>query len=196
VHFCLSHVYNFTLLLPFAYHINPALAEYQQVYSTLLSPPAVQTCCSEGEDGLKFFKEEFYVVRCPGCCFCGVMESSVVPFHMRVVLVFRDIMYVINILYSWYLVICEHFWSVCVEQLIWTYIWWVLGFGIKARYDIRPARAELGHAILRWHRQACQSALRAAAPRQCSGWIHPIAAHWNRCWVPAQIHSPAILPYE
>jgi hypothetical protein len=29
------------------------------VYSTLLFPPVVQTCCSEGEDGLKFFDEEF-----------------------------------------------------------------------------------------------------------------------------------------
>jgi hypothetical protein len=49
-----------TLLLPFAYHFIPALAEYQpQVYSTLLFPPAVQTYCSEGEDGLEFFDEEF-----------------------------------------------------------------------------------------------------------------------------------------
>jgi hypothetical protein len=39
-------------------------------------------------------------MRCLGCCSCGVMESSVVLFHMRVVLVFRDIIYVINILYS------------------------------------------------------------------------------------------------
>jgi hypothetical protein len=30
----------------------------------------------------------------------------------------RDIIYVINILYSWHLVICEYFWSVFVEQLI------------------------------------------------------------------------------
>jgi hypothetical protein len=37
---------------------------------------------------------------CPGCCSCGVLESSVVPFRKRVALVFRDIIYVINILYS------------------------------------------------------------------------------------------------
>jgi hypothetical protein len=37
-----------------------ALADYQaEVYSTLLFSPATQTCCSEGEDGLKFFDEEF-----------------------------------------------------------------------------------------------------------------------------------------
>jgi hypothetical protein len=37
---------------------------------------------------------------------------------LRVVIVFRDITYVTIILYSWYLIICEHFLSVCVEQLI------------------------------------------------------------------------------
>jgi hypothetical protein len=36
----------------------------------------------------------------------------------RCFLVFRDIIYVIKILYSWHLAICEHFWTVCVEQLI------------------------------------------------------------------------------
>jgi hypothetical protein len=71
------------------------------VYSTLLFPPATQTGCSEGEDGLEFFDEEFYVVRCPSCCSCEIMESSDVPFHFeRVILVFRDNNYVINILYS------------------------------------------------------------------------------------------------
>jgi hypothetical protein len=29
------------------------------VYSTLLFSPATQTCYSEGEDGLKFFNDEF-----------------------------------------------------------------------------------------------------------------------------------------
>jgi hypothetical protein len=33
-------------------------------------------------------------------------------------LVFKDIIYVINILYSSHLIICEQFWFVCVEQLI------------------------------------------------------------------------------
>jgi hypothetical protein len=35
--------------------------------------------------------------------------------YERVILVLRDIIYVINILYSWHLVICEHFMLVCVE---------------------------------------------------------------------------------
>jgi hypothetical protein len=43
------------------------------------------------------------------------MESSDVLFHKRVVLVFRDIIYVIIILYSWHLAIYEHFMFMCVE---------------------------------------------------------------------------------
>jgi hypothetical protein len=44
---------------------------------------------------------------------------SVPLFHfVRVVVVLRDNIYVIIILYSWHLVICEPFWSICVEQLI------------------------------------------------------------------------------
>jgi hypothetical protein len=58
-------------------------------------------------------------VICPGCHSSGVMECFAIPFCFeRVVLVFRDIIYVINILYSSHLVICGHFWSVCVEQVI------------------------------------------------------------------------------
>jgi hypothetical protein len=57
-------------------------------------------------------------VRCPGCYSCGVIESFIVPFHKTVILVFRDIIYVIDILYSGNLAICEHFVAVCVEQLI------------------------------------------------------------------------------
>jgi hypothetical protein len=38
-------------------------------------------------------------VRCPDCYSCGVMESSTVLFHFeRVILVFRDNIYIINIL--------------------------------------------------------------------------------------------------
>jgi hypothetical protein len=61
VYRCISAYNLITLLLTFAYHFIPALAEYQlEVYSTLLFPPAVQTYCSEGEDGYEeFFDEEF-----------------------------------------------------------------------------------------------------------------------------------------
>jgi hypothetical protein len=70
------------------------------VYSALLFPLAIQNCCSEGEDGLEFFDEEFYLMRYPGCHSCGVIESSTVLFHKRDTLVLRDIIYVINTLYS------------------------------------------------------------------------------------------------
>jgi hypothetical protein len=36
---------------------------------------------------------------CLGCCSCGVLEYSAVPFRMRVILVFRDNIYVINPLF-------------------------------------------------------------------------------------------------
>jgi hypothetical protein len=64
------------------------------------------------------------------------MKSSAVPFHKRVTLVFRDITYVIIILYSWYLVIYEHFWvRMCGTINPVSYIRWVLGFGIKIGND-------------------------------------------------------------
>jgi hypothetical protein len=44
-------------------------------------PPATQTCCLEGEDGLEFFDEELQATCCPGCRSCGVLESSAVLFH-------------------------------------------------------------------------------------------------------------------
>jgi hypothetical protein len=47
-------------------------------------------------------------------------------------LVFEDIIYVINILYSWHLAICEH--------LIWAHMQWVLGFSCKIRYDRSDTR--------------------------------------------------------
>jgi hypothetical protein len=71
------------------------------VYSTLLFPPVVQTCYSECEDGYEeFFDEEFYAMCCLGCYSCGVMESSAVLLSKIVALFFRDIIYVIIILYS------------------------------------------------------------------------------------------------
>jgi hypothetical protein len=76
------------------------------------------------------------VVRYLGCHSCGVMESSAVSFCLRVILVFRDIIYVIVILYLWHLV---NLWTLFVRMCRTidpgSYIRWVLGFGIKTRYD-------------------------------------------------------------
>jgi hypothetical protein len=55
-----NHITLFALLLPFAYHFIPTLAEYPPyVNSILLFPPATQTYCTEVEDGLEFFDEGF-----------------------------------------------------------------------------------------------------------------------------------------
>jgi hypothetical protein len=66
----------------------------------------------------------------------GVLRCSI---SLRVVIVFRDFTYIIIILYSWHLVICEHFWVVCVEQLPGSCIRWVLDFGIKTGMTVRHA---------------------------------------------------------
>jgi hypothetical protein len=46
----------------------------------------------------------------------GVFYCSI---SLRVVIVFRDITYVIIILYLWHLVICEHFWPYVWNNLSW-----------------------------------------------------------------------------
>jgi hypothetical protein len=56
-----------------------------------------------------------HVIQLPFLWSYGVFHCFVL---FWVILVFRDIICVIIVLYSCYLVICEHFLSVCVEQLI------------------------------------------------------------------------------
>jgi hypothetical protein len=72
------------------------------MYSTLLFSPPTQTCYSEGEDELEFFDEDFLGYALPRLLFlwCYGVFRCFVLFRMRVTLVFRDIIYVINILYS------------------------------------------------------------------------------------------------
>jgi hypothetical protein len=83
---------------------------------------AILPCCSKlllrrwGWTGILWRRALSYVL--PRLSFLwsyAVFHCSVL---LRVVIVFRDIIYEINIFYSWNLVICEHFLSVCVEQLI------------------------------------------------------------------------------
>jgi hypothetical protein len=69
------------------------------VYSTLTFSPITQTRCSEDGDDVEFFDEEFYACAAP-VAFLWIMESSIVLLHKRVILVFKDIIYIINILYS------------------------------------------------------------------------------------------------
>jgi hypothetical protein len=56
-------------------------------------------------------------VCCPGCRSCGVMESPTVLFWLRVILVFRDIIYVIiNFIHDIWLSV--NTFGPCVEQFI------------------------------------------------------------------------------
>jgi hypothetical protein len=64
------------------------------VYSTLIFSLATQTCCSEGEDGLEFFDKEFYALPFLWCY--GVFHCYI---SLRVILIFKDIIYVIIIFY-------------------------------------------------------------------------------------------------
>jgi hypothetical protein len=79
------------------------------------------------------------------------MESSAVLFHLRVIAVLRDIIYVIIILYSWHLVIYKHFcpyvwnnWSKVMHTMS-TWFWhknrvWHAGTSVASPAS-HPARA-------------------------------------------------------
>jgi hypothetical protein len=56
------------------------------------------------------------VARLPFLWSYGVFHCSV---SLRVIIVFRDITYVIIILHSWHLVICEHFWPYVWNNWSW-----------------------------------------------------------------------------
>jgi hypothetical protein len=62
----------------------------------------------------------------------GVFCCSIL---LRIIIVFRDITYVIIILYSWYLVICEHFWPYVWNNWSWVMHTMSIWFGIKTGYD-------------------------------------------------------------
>jgi hypothetical protein len=82
---------------------------------------------------------DYVLPRLPFLWSYGVFRCSI---SLRVVIVFSDITYVIIILYSWHLVIWEHFWAVCVEP-------WILGHAYdeylvlakKPRYNRSGTRA-------------------------------------------------------
>jgi hypothetical protein len=60
VHYSLPFYYKYILVITLHCHFIPALAKYQlSVYSTLLFPPAIQTCRSEVEEDLEYFDMVF-----------------------------------------------------------------------------------------------------------------------------------------
>jgi hypothetical protein len=85
----------------------------QPCYFPVLYKPAAQKEKRDWNSSMRCFR------LCAAPVAVPVVFWSLPLFHYtRVVLVLRDFIYVINILYSWHLVICEYFLSVCVEQLI------------------------------------------------------------------------------
>jgi hypothetical protein len=77
-----------------------------------------------------------------GLCCLGCFHVDYGAFRcsafVRVVLIFEDIIYVILILYSWHLAICEHFLSVVWNKWSWEHMRWVFGFVCKIGSDIFP----------------------------------------------------------
>jgi hypothetical protein len=90
----------------------------------------------------------YMLPRLPFLWCYGVFRYSV---PVRVILVFRDIICVIIIFYSWYLVICEHFWPYVWNNWSWvmhtmsTWFWhknWVWHASYKARM--------VGYRYIKW----------------------------------------------
>jgi hypothetical protein len=82
----------------------------------------------------------------------GVFHCSV---SLRVIIVLRDITYVIIILYSWYMVICEHFWLYVWNNLSWvmhtmsTWFWhknwvWQWALPVCGNLSRSPYQVETG----------------------------------------------------
>jgi hypothetical protein len=86
------------------------------VYSTLLFSPTAQKEKVDWNSSMS--SSRLYVAQLSFLWSYGVFRYSV---SLRVVIVFRDIISVIIILYSWYLDICEHFWP-----YVWNIWSWVM----------------------------------------------------------------------
>jgi hypothetical protein len=60
VHFCLQPYTLFILVITLhVIYFLHLLSTNHKCTQPCYFPPATQTCCSEGEDGLEFFDEEF-----------------------------------------------------------------------------------------------------------------------------------------
>jgi hypothetical protein len=98
-------------LITFIYHLFTALPEYQSyVYSTMLFFPCYSNPLLKRRRWTGILQRGvlgYVLPRLPFLWCYRVFRCSV---SIRVILVFRDIIYVIIIPYSWHLVICEHFW--------------------------------------------------------------------------------------
>jgi hypothetical protein len=133
------------------------------VYSTLLFFPATQICCSEGEDELEFFDGVLGYVssQLPYLCCYGVFRCSV---SLKVILVFKDIIYVIIILYIYDIWLSvSTFNHICRTIDPISYIQWVLNFNIKTGYDIQLTMFSISTIITRHH---------TSSQQKHSCWVH------------------------
>jgi hypothetical protein len=143
VHFCLQPYTLFTLLLPFAYHLFPALAEYQpSVYSTLLFSPLLYKPTPQ-----KVMKDWNSSTRSFRLCVAKV----VVPVELWCLPLFH---FAESRLSLWRQYLCSNYTLFVTFGYLWTlfvrmcgtidpgsYIRWVLDFGIKTGYDRSGTRA-------------------------------------------------------
>jgi hypothetical protein len=129
VHFCLPFYYNFIFVITciivlFLHLLSTNHKCTQPCYFPLLVKPTAQNENMDYNSSTK--SSRLCVARLP-------FQWSYVAFRcsvsLRVVIIFRDISYTIIILYSWHLVICEHFWPYlwnnwsCVMHTMSTWFW-------------------------------------------------------------------------
>jgi hypothetical protein len=109
------------------------------VYSTLLFFPCYSNLLlrRRGWTGILRWGVLGYILPRLSFPWCyGVFRCSVL---LRVIIVFRDTIYVIIIiLYSWHLVICEHFWLYVWNNWSWVMHTMSTWFWHKTRYDSSP----------------------------------------------------------
>jgi hypothetical protein len=135
---CIS-AYNLITALPYYYTLHIILFLHllsinhkctQPCYFPLLYKPIAQKVKMDWNFLMRSSR-----LALPRLISCGLWSLPLFCL-VRVVLVLRDIIYVIIILYLWHLAICEHFISVCVwNTWSWTHMRWVLDVVRKIRYD-------------------------------------------------------------
>jgi hypothetical protein len=121
VHFCSSFYYGFILIITLHYHFYsctcwvPTISVFNLAifpcYSNLLLRRMGWTGIAR-RGVLGYMMPRLSFLWCYGVFRCSIL--------LRVIIVFRDTIYVIIIiLYSWHLVICEHFWPYVWNNWSW-----------------------------------------------------------------------------
>jgi hypothetical protein len=99
------------------------------VYSTLLFFPYYSNLLLRRRRWTRIFRWGVLGYVLPQLPFLWSYRVFCCSVSLRVIIVFRDITYVIIILYSWHMVICEHFWPYVWNNWSWvmhtmsTWLW-------------------------------------------------------------------------